>query len=64
VASEWAAQVAGVVGGKGEGKVGWNAATSVGIGTDVSKVEEGVAVAVKYLEKLEILRGDGSGTVL
>jgi hypothetical protein len=60
VASEWAAQVAGVVGGN----VGGNTATSVGSGTDVSKVEEGVEVAVKYLEKLEILRGGGSGTLL
>jgi alanyl-tRNA synthetase len=39
-----------VVGGKAGGK----GATSVGSGTDVSKVVEGVEVAVKYLEKLKI----------
>lgn len=50
MASEWVAQVAGAVGGKAGGK----GATSVGSGTDASKVEEGVEVAVKYLEKLKI----------
>ena len=50
VASEWAAQVAEAVGGKAGGK----GATSVGSGTDVGKVEVGVEVAVKYLEKLKI----------
>ena len=50
VASEWATQVAKVVGGN----VGGKGMTSVGSGTDVSKVEEGVQVAMKYLEKLKI----------
>jgi len=36
------------------GKAGGKGATSVGSGTDVSKVEEGFEVAVKYLEKLKI----------
>ncbi|KAH6714529.1 tRNA synthetases class II (A)-domain-containing protein [Leptodontidium sp. MPI-SDFR-AT-0119] len=50
VASEWVTQVAGAVGGKGGGK----GATGVGSGVDASKVDEGVEVAVKYLEKLKI----------
>jgi len=48
VASEWTEQVTRVVGGKAGGK----GSTSVGTGTDVSKVDEGVEVAVKYVEKL------------
>ncbi|KAI9767535.1 MAG: Alanine--tRNA ligase [Geoglossum simile] len=50
VAIKWVAQVAGVVGGKAGGK----GATGVGSGMDVSKMVEGVEVAVKYLEKLNI----------
>ena len=50
MASEWAAHVAGVVGGNSGGK----GATSLGSGLDVSKVEEGVEVALKHLEKLKI----------
>ena len=50
MASEWAAQVVGAVGGRAGGK----GVTSVGSGTDVCNVEEGVEVAVKYLEKLKI----------
>lgn len=46
-ASAWANTVAGVVGGKAGGK----GATSVGNGTNVDKVEDGVEEARKYLEK-------------
>ena len=42
--------MAGAVGGNAGGK----GPTSVGSGTNVSKVEEGLEVAVKYLEKLKI----------
>ena len=48
MASEWTEQVKGVVGGKAGGR----GPTSVGTGTDVSKVDEGVEIAVKYVEKL------------
>jgi alanyl-tRNA synthetase len=50
VPGEWTEQVTGVVGGKAGGK----GATSMGTGTDVNKVDEGVEVAVKYVEKLKI----------
>lgn len=50
MANEWVAQVVGAVGGKAGGK----GPTSVGSGVDMSKVDEGVEVAVKYLKKLGI----------
>ena len=50
VAAEWTEQVKGIVGGKAGGR----GPTSVGTGIDVSKVDEGVEVAVKYVEKLKI----------
>ncbi|KAF2108907.1 alanyl-tRNA synthetase [Lophiotrema nucula] len=50
VASEWAAVVAGAVGGKAGGK----GPTSMGTGIDASKVDEGVEIALKYLENLKI----------
>ena len=49
-ASEWANAVAGAVGGKAGGK----GPTSVGNGTNVEKVDEGVKLATEYLEKLNI----------
>lgn len=44
-ASEWSEQVKGAVGGKAGGR----GPMSVGTGTDVNKVDEGVEVAVKYI---------------
>ncbi|KAJ9648605.1 Alanine--tRNA ligase [Coniosporium tulheliwenetii] len=49
-ASDWASQVASVVGGKAGGK----GATSVGQGTNADRVDEGVELARKYLEKFRI----------
>ncbi|KAL9060467.1 MAG: hypothetical protein Q9162_000640 [Coniocarpon cinnabarinum] len=49
-ASEWANAVAGAVGGKAGGK----GPTSVGNGTNVDKVDEGVKAAEEYLQKLKI----------
>ena len=49
-ASEWANAVAGAVGGKAGGK----GPTSVGNGTNVDKVDEGVQLAREYLERLQI----------
>ncbi|KAF1992139.1 alanyl-tRNA synthetase [Aulographum hederae CBS 113979] len=49
-ASEWATAVAGAVGGKAGGK----GATSIGNGTNVEKIDEGVELARKYLEKFEL----------
>ena len=51
VASEWASQVAGGVGGGVSEKGG---ATSTGNRTDVTDVDGGLEIAVKYLEKLHI----------
>jgi alanyl-tRNA synthetase len=36
------------------GKAGGKGATSVGSGSDVSKIDQGIEAAVKHLEKLEI----------
>ncbi|KAL2353113.1 tRNA synthetases class II (A)-domain-containing protein [Cryomyces antarcticus] len=47
-ASEWTTAVTAAVGGKAGGK----GATSLGQGTNVDKVDEGVELATKYLEKL------------
>lgn len=49
-ASEWANAVAGAVGGKAGGK----GPTSVGNGTNVEKVDEGVEIARKFLEKFSL----------
>lgn len=46
-AAEWANAVAGAVGGKAGGK----GSTSVGSGTEIAKVEEGVEEARKWFEK-------------
>ena len=50
VASEWAAQVTEIVGGKAGGK----GATCLGSGIDAEKVDKGVDAAVDYLDKLGI----------
>jgi alanyl-tRNA synthetase len=50
VASEWANEVAKAVGGKAGGK----GATSTGSGTHVEKIDEGVELATRYLEKLKL----------
>ncbi|KAK4692244.1 alanyl-tRNA synthetase, partial [Lecanoromycetidae sp. Uapishka_2] len=50
VASEWAAQVTAIVGGKAGGK----GTTSLGSGMQVEEVEKGVDAAVNYLDKLGI----------
>ena len=50
VATEWASQVAIAVGGKAGGK----GATSIGSGPDVNKMDDGVDIALKHLEKLKI----------
>ncbi|KAI4163787.1 MAG: hypothetical protein LQ342_002560 [Letrouitia transgressa] len=49
-AAEWASTVSSIVGGKAGGK----GATSIGNGTEPSKVEEALDAAVKYLEKFKI----------
>ena len=49
-ASEWANIVTGAVGGKAGGK----GPTSVGNGTNVDKVDEGIKLATEYLEKLKM----------
>ena len=49
IANEWAEHVAEAVGGKAGGK----GSISVGSGTKLGKVEEGVQAAVEYLKKLE-----------
>ena len=46
-ASDWANSVAGAVGGKAGGK----GATSIGSGTNVDKVDEGLKQATEYLKK-------------
>ncbi|KAF3930094.1 hypothetical protein ABW19_dt0205856 [Dactylella cylindrospora] len=50
VANNWTEQVVRVVGGKSGG----NGQTSTGKGTDATKMEDGVEVAMKYLEGLNI----------
>jgi alanyl-tRNA synthetase len=50
VANDWAAKVAEAVGGKAGGK----GATCLGSGTNVDKIDEGVDLAQKYLEKLSL----------
>jgi len=49
-AVKWSSEVAGVVGGKAGGK----GATSLGQGTKVESVDEGVKVAMQYLEQLKL----------
>ncbi|KAF2836360.1 hypothetical protein M501DRAFT_1019154 [Patellaria atrata CBS 101060] len=49
-ANEWANTVAAAVGGKAGGK----GATSVGNGTNTDKLEEGLELATKYLEKFQL----------
>ena len=44
---DWATAVSSAVGGKAGGK----GATSVGNGTNIDKVDEGVRLAQEYLEK-------------
>ncbi|OKL56902.1 Alanine--tRNA ligase [Talaromyces atroroseus] len=48
--SEWASVVSGAVGGKAGGK----APTAIGNGTNVEKVDEGVALATEYLQKFKL----------
>jgi alanyl-tRNA synthetase len=50
VAREWASAVSVAVGGKAGGK----GPTSVGNGTNVDKIDEGVELARKYLEKFQL----------
>ncbi|KAI9669362.1 MAG: Alanine--tRNA ligase [Alyxoria varia] len=49
-ASDWASSVAGAVGGKAGGK----GPTSIGSGTNVDKVDEGLKQATEYLEKFSL----------
>lgn len=48
--SEWSSSVSSVVGGKAGGK----GPTSIGNGTQVDRIDEAVAAARQYLEKLKI----------
>lgn len=48
-ASEWANTVAGAVGGKAGGK----GPSAVSNGVNVDKIDEGVELATKYLEKFK-----------
>jgi len=50
VANEWAAQVAKAVGGKAGGK----GATSMGSGTETTKVDDGIDAARMYLQSLKM----------
>lgn len=50
VASDWANSVAKAVGGKAGGK----GPTSVGNGTEVDKIDEGLELATKYLEQFKL----------
>lgn len=50
VASEWAGAVSVAVGGKAGGK----GPTCVGNGTNPDKIDEGVELARKYLEKFQL----------
>ena len=49
-ASEWAASVSHVVGGKAGGK----APVAIGNGTETGKVDEATAAATEYLKKLKL----------
>lgn len=49
-ATEWAATISSVVGGKAGGKT----PTSIGNGTNVEKVNEALEVAEKYLERFHL----------
>lgn len=49
-ATEWAATISSVVGGKAGGR----APTSIGNGTNIEKVNEALEVAGKYLERLHL----------
>jgi alanyl-tRNA synthetase len=49
-ASEWAASVSHVVGGKAGGK----APMAIGNGTETGKVDEAIAAATEYLAKLKL----------
>lgn len=49
-ANEWANTVASAVGGKAGGK----APTAIGSGTNIDKVDDGVALATEYLEKFKL----------
>lgn len=49
-ATEWANEVATIVGGKAGGKGN----TSQGVGNDPSKVEEAIEHARSFIEKLEL----------
>ncbi|KAK4987227.1 Alanine--tRNA ligase [Elasticomyces elasticus] len=49
-ASEWANSVAAAVGGKAGGK----GATSLGQGTNVDKIDEGLEIATEYLQKFKL----------
>jgi alanyl-tRNA synthetase len=51
VAADWSSEVIKAVGGKAGGK----GATSVGSGTNVEQIDEGVELAMKHLEKLKIV---------
>jgi len=50
VASDWANSVAKAVGGKAGGK----GPTSIGNGTEVEKIDEGLELAIKYLEQFKL----------
>ena len=47
---DWSNTVVGVIGGKAGGKQN----TTIGSGTNPDKIDEGVELATKYLEKLSI----------
>lgn len=49
-ANNWAGAVSGVVGGRAGGK----APVSIGNGTEVSKVDEALEAATKYLEQFKL----------
>jgi len=49
-ASDWTAEVAKAVGGKAGGK----GATSIGNGTNVDKMDEGLESATKYLQQFKL----------
>lgn len=49
-ATDWAATISNVVGGKAGGR----GPTSIGNGTNIGKVNEALEVAEKYLERLHL----------
>lgn len=49
-ASDWAATISSIVGGKAGGK----GPTSIGNGMNAEKVDEAVEAAVKYLERFHL----------